>query len=114
MAVFSIQTIDLTGLAEFTLAASSSGTDTFVNDGRTILVVDNGSGSPMDVVINSLEASNFGSDEDVTVTIAAGERAFIGPFQTARFNAIDGTVGVTTSLETSVTMAALKLHAQGW
>ena len=114
MAVIALQVIDLTGLAEFTLAAATSGTDTFVNDGRTILVVDNGSGSPMDVVINSLKASDFGTDEDITVTIAAGERAFIGPFQKARFNAIAGTVGVTTSLETSVTMAALQLHAQGW
>ena len=113
MAVIAIQTIDLDGLAEFTLAAANAAGDTFVNDGRTILVVDAGTGAVV-VTVNSLQASNFGSDEDVAVTVADGERAFIGPFQKARFNAIDGTVGVTTSLETSVTFAALQLHAQGW
>jgi hypothetical protein len=114
MAVIAPQTIDLTGLAEFTLAAASASSDTFVNDGRTILVVDNASGSQMTVTIDSLQASDFGSDEDIAVAVEAGERVFIGPFQKARFNAIDGTVGVTTSLETSVTFAALILHAQGW
>lgn len=114
MAVIALQTIDLTGLAEFTLAAASAGTDTFVNDGRTILVVDNGSGSPMTVTIDSLKASDFGDDSDIAVTVAAGERAFIGPFQKARFNDIAAVVTVTTSLETSVTFAALVLHPQGW
>jgi hypothetical protein len=114
MAVIAIQTIDLTGLAEFTLAAASASTDTFVNDGRTILVVNNASGSQMTVTIDSLQASDFGSDEDIAVAVEAGERVFIGPFQKARFNSIAGVVTVTTSLETSVTVAALQLHAQGW
>ena len=113
MAVIAIQTIDLTGLAEFTLAAASVAGDTFVNDGRTILVVDAGTGAVI-VTIDSLQASNFGSDDNVVVTVADGERAFIGPFQKARFNAIDATVGVTYDSETAVTVAALQLHAQGW
>jgi hypothetical protein len=114
MAVIALQTIDLTGLAEFTLAAASAATDTFVNDGSTILVVDNASGSQMTVTIDSLKASDFGTDENIAVAVEAGERVFIGPFQKARFNGIAGTVEVTTSLETSVTLAALQLHAQGW
>jgi hypothetical protein len=114
MAVIALQVIDLTGLAEFTLAAASAVSDTFDNDGSTILVVDNGSGSQMTVTIDSLQASNFGTDEDIAVAVEAGERVFIGPFQKARFNDIAGDVTVTTSLETSVTLAALQLDAQGW
>ena len=113
MAVIAPQTIDLTGLAEFTLAAASAAGDTFVNDGRTILVVDAGVGAVV-VTINSLQASNFGTDENTVVTVGDGERAFIGPFQKARFNAIDATVGVAYDSETNVTVAALALHPQGW
>jgi hypothetical protein len=113
MAVIALQTIDLTGLAEYTLAAASAAGDTLANDGRTILVVDAGTGA-VQVTINSLQASNFGTDENTVVTVADGERALIGPFQKARFNAIDGTIGITYDSETSVTVAALVLHPQGW
>jgi hypothetical protein len=113
MAAITLQTIDLTGLAEFTLAAANAAGDTIVNDGRTILVVDAGVGA-VDVTINSLQASNYGLDQDITVTVATGERAFIGPFQKARFNSIAGTVGITFDDDTNVTVAALQLHAQGW
>jgi len=114
MALLTNQAIDLTGLAEFTLAAAAGGGDSFTNSGRCIFVIDNADASPMTVTFNSLVASSFGTDENVAVTVTNAERAFIGPFQTARFNAIDGSVGVTYSGVTALTVAVLELDERGW
>ena len=116
MAAITPQLIDLTGLEDFTLAAASGGGDTFVNptDGTTLLVVDNGGGGAVVVTIDSLKASDFGTDEDIVVSVAAGARTFIGPFDRARFNDVAQTVGVTYDGVTSVTVAALKVDGRGW
>lgn len=116
MAAIAPQLIDLTGLEDFTTAAASGGGDTFANpaDGTTLLVVDNASGSPITVTINSLVASNYGNDDDIAVAVSAGSRTFLGPFDRARFNDSAQTVAVTYSGVTSLTVAALKVDARGW
>lgn len=114
MAAITPQLIDLTGLADFTLAAASGGGDTFQNDGTLLLVVNNGGGGSIDVTIDSLKASDFGTDEDIVVSVGAGVQTIIGPFDRGRFNDVAQDVGVTYSGVTSVTVAALKVDPRGW
>lgn len=114
MAAIAPQLIDLTGLEDFTLAAASGGGDTFLNDGTLLLVVDNAGGAPITVTVDSLRASDYGTDEDIAVSVPAGSRTFLGPFDHGRFNTTAQTVGVTYSSVTSVTVAALKVHDRGW
>lgn len=114
MAAITPQLIDLTGLEDFTLVAADQAGDTFLNDGTLLYVIDNASGSPVTVTFDSLRASDYGTDEDIAVAVAAGSRAFFGPFDQGRFNSLAQTVGVTLSDDTSVTVAALKVHDRGW
>lgn len=114
MAILTLQTIDLAGLEDFTLASATGGGDEFVNDGRTILVVDNASGSPIVVTVDSKVLSDYGTDEDNVVSVAAGSRAFIGPFQKDRFNGTGQLASISYDGVTSLTVAALQLHERGW
>lgn len=116
MAAITPQLIDLTGLEDFTLAAASGGGDTFANpnDGVTMLVVDNAGGGAVVVTVDSLVASNYGQDDNIVVSVSAGSRTFLGPFDRARFNDSAQTVAVTYDGVSSVTVAALKVDARGW
>lgn len=88
----------------FTTAAAAAGGDVFPNDGNTLLYVDNGSASPITVTIDSVKLSNFGTDEDVVVTIANATAKVIGPFPVARFGR---NVTVTYSAVATVTVAVI-------
>jgi len=114
MAAITPQLIDLTGLDDFTTAAASGPGDTFVNDGVNLLVVDNAGGGAVIVTVDSLPASNFGTDENIVVSVGAGVRTFLGPFDRARFNDVAQTVAVTYDGVTSVTVAVLKVSERGW
>jgi hypothetical protein len=46
---------------------------------------------------------------DLTVAVAGGKTAFIGPFETARFEQEDGTIYVDLSAATSVTLMAYQV-----
>lgn len=110
MATLTVQPSSMTG-AVLTMAAATAGAtgaasaDDFANDGRTFLLVNNGSGGPVVVTINSATACDQGFDHDVTVTINAGAEKMIGPFTVARF-------GPSTTFwydsVTSVTVAAVR------
>lgn len=102
-----VQDVNMNG-ESITMAAPTA-SDSFLNDGRTILVVDNGGTSSIDVTIDSVVPCNYGYDHDITITIGAGDTEYIGVLPTGRFNASDGTVGVTFSSITSVTAAAFKI-----
>lgn len=110
MAVLTAQTISLAGVV-VTSAAAASGGDSFPNDGRTHLSVTNAHATlSRTVTINSLQANNFGTDENVTVVVAALTTARIGPFNIYRFNDSAGRVGVTYSdLAADLTVACVRL-----
>ena len=88
----------------FATVAAAAGGDAFPNDGNTLLYVKNGGASPMTVTVDSVKLSNYGTDEDVAVTVAAGVEKVIGPFPVARFGR---TVSVTYSAVTTVTVAII-------
>lgn len=110
MATLSVQNINITGLNP-SFAAAAGGGDDFPNDGsKTFFVCKNGGGGPITATfddtgsVSPTGASAF--DADVAVTVPAGEERWCGPFSTVRFT---GSVAVTYSGVSSVTVAAVKL-----
>lgn len=108
MATLTVQPTTLTGLT-LSMSSASAGGDKFAPGPTTTLVVTNGSGASKTVTIDSVAPSNFGTDEDVVVVVAAGATTHIGPFPAHRFAGSDGLVAVTYSAVTSVTVAAKKV-----
>lgn len=94
---------------EATFSSANADGNYFINDGKTYIEIVNADASDHDIVIDSPAACNQGSTHDITVTVTAGERRHIGPFEKARFNDDNGYVNVTYSAVTSVTVAAIKL-----
>lgn len=108
MAVLEAQKITQAGLAPAFQAADVAG-DEFPNGGRTYLHVKNAGAAAITVTVNSQKPCNQGFDHDLSVSIAAGGEALIGPFEPGRFNNSSGRVAVTYSDVTSVTVAAIEV-----
>jgi len=98
MAVNTVTTTTRAGLSGHDLAAlaaavDAGGTDQWPNDGRTVVYVQNGNGSPLTVTIPY--ASGVGLDGQVptarTVVIGAGKNDIIGPFVSSLYS--DPTTG---------------------
>lgn len=110
MALLTVQDTSLTGTAPTFVAVSAS--DTFANDGKTVIEVKNANAAADTVGINSITACNQGFDHDAGASVPAttGDRIF-GPFTPARFNDTNGQVTVTHSITASVTCAVYRLPA---
>jgi hypothetical protein len=96
-------------------AACTGGGDSVVNDGRTVLVVKNGDASPHSVTVTPAKAT---TQQDglgaltkaaITVAVAAGDVAVIGPFAPALFNDINGKIAITYTAVTSMTIMAVRV-----
>lgn len=79
----------------------------FVNNGNTILIVNNAAMATNDVTITSVSGDIPGT-EDLTVTVAAQSVEIFGPFQPLYWNT-GGYTYVTFETDTTVTVAALNL-----
>lgn len=109
MATLTVYQTDLDGVTP-TYVAANAGGDEFANDGRTMLHVKNGDGSPHTVTVNSRVNCNQGYDHDSVTTVSAGGEAMIGPFNLTRFNdQSTGRASITYDGVTSVTIAAIKV-----
>lgn len=113
MAVLTTQDVVLTGLTEALVAASVGG-DSFDNNGQCVLVVENGSGAPITVTIEDPNTSTPKGaaqfNPDVPVVVAAGGKAYIGPFAPFRFNTPDGRVNVTYSAVNLLSVGVIRLR----
>lgn len=109
MAVLTVQTAGFGGLADVNFVAAGAGGDSFVNNGQVVLIVKNGDASPKTVTINSQQLCSQGFDHDISVVVAAGDEALIGKFPTGRFNDTTGSVLITYSAVTNVTVAAVQV-----
>lgn len=107
MSEYSVQAISLSGLKPTTEAVSSE--DTFLNDGRTFLVVSNGDTGSVTVTINSVVPCNYGFDHDIEVVVPAGEDRWIGEFPVGRFNNSEGKVTVGYDSTTNITAGAVRI-----
>ena len=96
------------GGAAYSLSAVSS-SDTFDNDGSTILIVTNAGASSDTVAFVGQAACNYGVIHDTSVAVTNGTSKVFGPFSTAHFNNSTGHVTVTHSYTTTVTCAAVRV-----
>lgn len=85
--------------------------DSFDNDGRTLLLVDNASGVSVNLTLDDpntpVPEGSTGVNNDAVVTIAAGAKRFIGPLKPSRFNDANGRCQLAWSATASVTWAAV-------
>ena|SRR3989304_4479093 len=107
MAAYTVQTTALAGVAHTLAAVASS--DTFSNDGRTLLVVANASGGNRIVTLTATATVDGLTITNPTVTIATGATKIIGPFPPRWFNSSSGVVTVTYDGTTSTTAAAVQM-----
>jgi hypothetical protein len=103
MATLARSNATLAGVALGAVAATAGG-DVLPNDGNTLLYIKNGGASPITVTIDSIKLSNFGTDVNPAVTVAAAAEMVIGPFPVARFGRVPA---ITYTGVTSVTVAAI-------
>lgn len=110
MAEMTVQNITIDGVTKATLAAVND-TDTFDNDGKTFLEVNNGSGGSLTVTITGQVSLQHGVAATKTITIPTGEIWVIGPFPERYYNT-DGAneVSVSYSTTSSVTAAAFSVR----
>ena len=93
-------------MASNTLAAASVGGDTFANTGREILDVNNGSGGAITVTVAAVSPCNHGVLHNSVVSVPAGQRYAIGPFDPVRFGSAPA---VTYSGVTSLTVGVRRV-----
>ncbi len=87
-------------------AADASNNMYFVNNGKTRLVIANGSGGSLDVVFNAPQKYGL-IDATLTVSTDAAKTSVVGPFDQGTFNQNDGTVEVDIATDTSLTLIAI-------
>jgi len=101
-------------VTEHLSAATETDGDQFLNDGKTFLVVKNGSVSPITVTVQTPGSIDGQALADLTVTIAATgdgdglDFQFIGPF-TGTYNQSGGYVLAVCSAVADVTLGAFRL-----
>jgi hypothetical protein len=108
MATLTVQQVTTAGLERTTTAAGATG-DEFVNDGKTILVVEDTGTTAPTVTIDSQVECDQGFDHDASISVESGETRYIGPFPINRWNDENGKVQVTYSDETDVVVSAISI-----
>lgn len=97
-----------------TVFSSADGTNgnSFVNTGRTVLLVNNGSGGSINVVFaipSSPRTLNGQVGSTQTKAVPAGDIGFFGTFDPGAFTNNSGLVNISFSSATSVTIAVVEL-----
>lgn len=107
MATYTVQQVARTGVEPTYNAVASS--DEFANNGRTVLLVNNGSGASINVTVVTPITVDGLALSDRIVAVPAGEERVIGPFPRNTYNDSDGNVTVEFSSTTTVTCACLSI-----
>lgn len=108
MALLTTQTMSQAGLTP-TLAAATSGGDTFAPTNQTFLMVKNASGGSVTVTIITTAVVFSQNLPDIAVVVANGATTLLGPYDPGEVAAAGtGLCAVTYSSVTSVTVAAIQ------
>ena len=109
MATVPVQQAQIGGVV-LTATAATAGPDKVLPGDRTILLVNNGGASAITATVVVPGNTKYGQAEpDVTtISIGAGKLGAIGPLP-ADLAGSDGTVSVTVSSATSVTLSAVRV-----
>lgn len=114
MAVIAVQTLSRTGIVSAGGTAASAGGDSFANDGNTFFKIVNGSGSSINVSfpLSGSDVTRAVDGQAVTakvVAVAAGATVDVGPFPKSSYDDSTGSVSVTYSAVTTVTVRAISV-----
>ena len=113
MATLTRQKIVVGGLAPSMASAGGSGDVVDNSDGKTFLMVTNGSGGSINVTVtkqvSSVDTQTHGvlAVSDNVVSIANGATKLIGPFAKGAYNNSSKQLAISYSATSSVTVAAL-------
>ena len=108
MATLTNQKLTTDGIEITTTVASA--TDTFENDGKTILQLNNTGASAYDVTIAAQKPCNMGFIHDLTISVPAGATITTDTFEKARFNDDNGEVTIDYGgNETDFEVAAIEI-----
>lgn len=108
MAAIPVTTLNRAGVTDASGTAASAGGDTFVNDGKTLFLVKNGSASPITVSFTIVSAVDGVTPAAKQVTVPATTTSVIGPFPGNVYSdPVTGNVAVAYSAVTTVTVKAM-------
>lgn len=94
--------------AAITYQAADAGlSDQYLNDGHSLVHIQNAGGVTCNVTVNSVRPCDQGFDHDETFAITAGNDLLIGPFSQTRFNNASGYVQISYDQVASVTVAVI-------
>jgi hypothetical protein len=116
MATLTRQKIVIGGLAHSLVAAGAAGDVADNSDGKTFLLVSNGSAASINVTVTAQETSLATATHgtltisDNVVAVAAGVSKLIGPFAKQAYNNSSKQLAIAYSSATSVTVAALYIE----
>lgn len=102
------QQIDRDGVVPSYASANADG-NSLANDGRMFLHVKNGSGSSINVTVETPGTVDGNAVADKVVAVAAGSEKMIGPYPPDVYNQSDGTMYIDYSAVTSVTVGVLRI-----
>jgi hypothetical protein len=111
MAALTVQKIGIGGVQKATLVAATAAGDTFVNEGKTFVEVNNAAVSGITVTIKGQRNLPLGTSADQTIAIAATTVTLIGPFPVGNYNReTDESVVIEYSAVLTVTVAAFTVN----
>lgn len=111
MAELTVQNTLITGIQKATLVAAAASGDTFDNDGKTWIEVNNGGAGAITVTALGQKSLPISTSADKAMSVPAGEIWLMGPFPVGIYNT-DGAneVSITYSGVTSVTVGAFTVN----
>jgi hypothetical protein len=111
MAVLTVQTLALTSAGLLaTLNSPGASGDTFANNGKTVVIAQNGATASCAVTVAATQTVTGASLSvpDLTVAVAASTTRIIGPLPTATFNNSSSAVAMTYANDSTLTLAVVK------
>ena len=92
----------------FALVSAEVGGDEFVNDGKCLIVIDNGSGAPITLTAETQQTVDGEEVADKEIVIPDAEQHLLGPWPKPIYNDGDGKVQLTYSGVTSLTIGIIQ------
>lgn len=109
MATLTVVTATLAGTAS-TAASAAGGGDVFPNNGKTLVEIVNGGGSPITPTFAATGVlANGATIANVATAVSNGVTRIFGPFPTDLFNNASGQVAITYSGVTTVTVRCISM-----
>ena len=108
MALLTVTDITRAGVAP-TLTAAAGGGDSFVNDGRVYLHINNGGGGSITLTVVTQKTVDGKAVADDAITVPNGAARIVGPFPPSIYNDANQQVQLTYSGVTSVTVNPFRL-----